>query len=74
MTHEPEILLVNDDPASLMAMESLLNDAASGMGFTVRTARSGEEALRAVLLHDFAVILLDVNRSEEHTSELQSRP
>lgn len=61
MTHEPEILLVNDDPASLMAMESLLNDAASGMGFTVRTARSGEEALRAVLLHDFAVILLDVN-------------
>lgn len=61
MAHVPEILLVNDDPAGLMAMESLLNDAAVGLGFTVLTARSGEEALREVLLHDFAVILLDVN-------------
>jgi len=61
MTHVPEILLVNDDPAGLMAMESLLSSASPALGFSVSTARSGEEALRAVLLHDFAVILLDVN-------------
>ncbi|HEX7641255.1 MAG TPA: EAL domain-containing protein [Burkholderiaceae bacterium] len=61
MTSVPEILLVNDDPASLLALESLLNDAAPALGFDLVTARSGEEALRAVLLHDFAVILLDVN-------------
>jgi len=61
MKNVPEILLVNDDPASLMAMESLLLGMASTLGFEVLTARSGEEALRAVLLHDFAVILLDVN-------------
>ena len=61
MTHVPEILLVNDDPAGLMAMETLLDGAAAELGFALSTARSGEEALRQVLLHDFAVILLDVN-------------
>jgi diguanylate cyclase (GGDEF)-like protein len=57
----PEILLVNDHAASLMAMESLLNSAASRLEFTVVLAQSGEEALRKVLTHEFAVILLDVN-------------
>jgi len=61
MIDVPEILLVNDDLAGLLAMESLLNAAAPGLGFTVLTAGSGQEALRKVLLHHFAVILLDVN-------------
>jgi PAS domain S-box-containing protein len=50
------ILLVDDDPRSLMAMESLL----IGPGRVVIKADSGQEALRQVLRHDFAVILLDV--------------
>ncbi|HJV52046.1 MAG TPA: response regulator [Noviherbaspirillum sp.] len=54
----PKVLLVNDDSASLLALSSLLADRD---GFEVITARSGEEALRHVLNHDFAVILLDVS-------------
>jgi PAS domain S-box-containing protein len=51
-----KILLVDDDARSLMAMESLL----AGPGRIVITADSGQEALRQVLRHEFAVILLDV--------------
>lgn len=51
-----KILLVDDDSRSLMAMETLL----TGPGRIVITADSGQEALRQVLRHDFAVILLDV--------------
>ncbi|HEY0847915.1 MAG TPA: response regulator [Noviherbaspirillum sp.] len=54
----PKVLLVNDDAASLLALASLLDNSA---GYRVITARSGEEALREVLNHDFAVILLDVS-------------
>lgn len=54
----PKVLLVNDDAASLLALASLL---AQDQGYEVVTARSGEEALRQVLKHDFAVILLDVS-------------
>jgi signal transduction histidine kinase len=54
----PKVLLVNDDSASLLALASLLTDRDN---YEVITARSGEEALRKVLTHDFAVILLDVS-------------
>jgi len=54
----PKVLLVNDDAASLLALASLLSQ---DQGHEVITARSGEEALRHVLKHDFAVILLDVS-------------
>lgn len=54
----PKVLLVNDDAASLLALASLLDN---NDGYRVMTARSGEEALRQVLTHDFAVILLDVS-------------
>jgi two-component system, sensor histidine kinase len=60
-TDKPKILVVNDDPASLLALTSLLDQWADETGYTVVSARSGQEALRQVLLHDFAVILLDVN-------------
>jgi PAS domain S-box-containing protein len=53
---QAKILLVDDDVRSLMAMETLL----TGPGRIVITADSGQEALRQVLRHDFAVILLDV--------------
>lgn len=53
---QAKILLVDDDARSLMAMETLL----TGPGRIVITADSGQEALRQVLRHDFAVILLDV--------------
>lgn len=49
------VLIVDDDPKNLLAMEALLE----GMGQRVVLANSGEDALRRVLEHDFAVILLD---------------
>jgi signal transduction histidine kinase len=57
----PKILVVNDDPASLMALVSLLSQWQDENAYQIVTARSGEEALRQVLHSDFAVILLDVN-------------
>jgi PAS domain S-box-containing protein len=50
------ILLVDDKPDKLMAIQSLIDD----IGQPVVTARSGPEALRALLREEFAVILLDV--------------
>ena len=58
---KPKILVVNDDAASLLALTSLLDQWAEEASYEVLGARSGQEALRQVLLHDFAVILLDVN-------------
>jgi len=50
------ILLVDDDHKSLMAMEALL----SGPDRRIVTARSGTDALRRLLQEEFALILLDV--------------
>ena len=50
------ILLVDDVPANLMAMEAVLQP----LGQRIVSARSGPEALRALLEEEFAVILLDV--------------
>jgi signal transduction histidine kinase len=58
---KPKILVVNDDAGSLLALTSLLDQWAEESGYEVISARSGQQALRQVLLHDFAVILLDVN-------------
>jgi signal transduction histidine kinase len=58
---KPKILVVNDDANSLFALTSLLALWSDQEGYDVIAARSGEEALRQVLMHDFAVILLDVN-------------
>ncbi len=59
--HIPKVLLVNDDPASLFALESLLVGAVEAHEYELITATSGHQALRHVLTHEFAVILLDVN-------------
>ncbi|RJG14936.1 response regulator [Massilia cavernae] len=58
---KPKILVVNDDAASLLALTSLLDQWAEESNYEVLAVRSGHDALRQVLLHDFAVILLDVN-------------
>ena len=50
------ILLVDDHPANLVALEAIL----SPLGHDLVMARSGEEALRHILQRDFALILLDV--------------
>src|SRR5262249_34118205 len=50
------ILIVDDDPANLVALEGVL----APLGQRVVTARSGNEALREVLAEDFAVTLMDV--------------
>ena len=50
------ILLVDDRPENLVALEAVLEP----LGHTLIRATSGPDALREVLLHDFALILLDV--------------
>lgn len=52
-----EILLVDDSPDKLLALEAALTD----LGQPVVKAESGNEALRLVLRREFAVILLDIN-------------
>src|SRR6058998_742671 len=51
------ILLVDDREDKLLALETILAE----LGQNVIKARSGKEALRCLLQHDVAVILLDVN-------------
>ena len=58
---KPNVLVVNDEQASLLVLRTVLETAPDSDTFEIVTATSGEEALRLVLLHEFAVILLDVN-------------
>jgi signal transduction histidine kinase len=51
-----DILMVDDEPNNLLALEGLLEP----LGQNLLRAQSGEEALRLVLKHNPAVILLDV--------------
>ena len=50
------ILMVDDHPANLLALEAILG----GTGYELVRARSGAEALKALLLQEFALILMDV--------------
>src|SRR6202790_4839911 len=51
-----KILLVDDTPENLISLEAALD----GLGQDLVLAKSGMEALRHLLDHDFAAILLDV--------------
>jgi CheY-like chemotaxis protein len=56
MVQKAKILLVDDRPENLLALEAIL----SALDQTLVRASSGEEAPKALLTDDFAVILLDV--------------
>jgi response regulator RpfG family c-di-GMP phosphodiesterase len=56
VAEKANILLVDDREENLVALEAILSSLDQNM---IR-ARSGEEALRALLTNDFAVILLDI--------------
>ncbi|AUH40154.1 response regulator [Streptomyces sp. CMB-StM0423] len=56
MVQKAKILLVDDRPENLLALEAIL----SALDQHLVRASSGEEALKALLTEDFAVILLDV--------------
>jgi CheY-like chemotaxis protein len=51
-----KILIVDDLEENLLSLEAILGS----LGQTLVRARSGEEAMRLALKHDFAAILLDV--------------
>jgi CheY-like chemotaxis protein len=55
MTERAKILLVDDRPENLLALEAIL----SALDQQLVRANSGEEALRALLKDEFALILLD---------------
>ncbi|MBK9132941.1 MAG: response regulator [Betaproteobacteria bacterium] len=50
------ILLVDDEPRNLLVLETVLDDP----GYRLVGASSGDEALRALMNADFAVLVLDV--------------
>ena len=51
-----KLLVVDDRPENLLAMDKLLKP----LGAEIHKVKSGEEALKTVLRHHFALILLDV--------------
>src|SRR5215216_1460150 len=55
-----KLLLVDDHPENLLALEAILE----APGQELVLARSGSEALRHLLQHDFAAIILDVMMPE----------
>jgi PAS domain S-box-containing protein len=57
MTDKVNILLVDDRPENLLALDAIL----SKLGENLIKARSGTEALKTLLKHEVAVILLDVD-------------
>jgi signal transduction histidine kinase/CheY-like chemotaxis protein len=56
MAAAADILLVDDNPNNVRSLSALLQET----GANVVSASSGDEALRHLLQHDFALILLDV--------------
>jgi CheY-like chemotaxis protein len=56
MSRQARILLVDDRPESLVALEAVL----SSLNQILVPVLSGEQALRALLADEFAVVLLDV--------------
>ena len=55
-----KVLLVDDRPENLVALSAVLEP----LGETLLRANSGREALRLLLKHDFAVILMDAQMPE----------
>ena len=53
---DPKVLIVDDQPRNLDVLEAMLADA----DCTLVRANSADEALLAVVRHDFAAIVLDI--------------
>jgi len=53
---KPKLLLVDDKPANLLALEAVLGDTE----FDLVRANSGPQALELIRQHDFALVLLDI--------------
>jgi serine phosphatase RsbU (regulator of sigma subunit)/CheY-like chemotaxis protein/anti-sigma regulatory factor (Ser/Thr protein kinase) len=74
LDHRAGILLVDDHRENLVALEAVLEP----LGERMVSTESGEQALRALLRDDFAVILLDVRMAEmdglETARIIRSRP
>lgn len=60
------ILIVDDEPSNLTVLESVLQDS----GYRLVHASSGEQALLALMAHEFAVLVLDVNMPDMTGFEL----
>lgn len=56
MNDKPKILVVDDKPENLVAIERVLQD----LDVELIKATSGNDALKATLYHDFALALLDI--------------
>lgn len=63
---KPIVLLVDDQPANLFALEAML----TRHDLTIVTAGSGKEALELLLVHDVALAILDVQMPEMDGFEL----
>jgi CheY-like chemotaxis protein len=55
MNYEPKVLAVDDRPENLIALEAILQ----GIQVEITSVTSGDEALKRLLLDDYALILLD---------------
>lgn len=66
MDARPKILIVDDKPENLVALEVVLRD----MEIDLIKATSGNQALKETLHHDFALALLDIQMPEMDGYEL----
>jgi two-component system sensor histidine kinase/response regulator len=66
MSSKPKVLIVDDKPENLVALEIVLRE----LDIELVKATSGNEALKATLYHDFALALLDIQMPEMDGYEL----
>ena len=60
------ILIVDDEPANLLVLETVLDDP----GYRVVRAQSADQALRALMADEFAVMVLDIQLPDMNGIEL----
>lgn len=66
MEYIPKILIVDDKPENLLALESILHETEA----EIIKANNGPEALKATLHHEFALVIMDVKMPEIDGYEL----